>query len=91
MGSLFVKNFKREPITNKEYFFNVVVYTHRNPIHHGFRDRLEDWPYSSYFGILNNEDYLIEVDKILKIFGSKEQFIKKHEESVNEINSFEIP
>lgn len=36
MGSLFVKNFKREQIHDKRHFLNAVTYTHRNPIHHGF-------------------------------------------------------
>ncbi|HNZ72804.1 MAG TPA: hypothetical protein PKJ43_09280, partial [Prolixibacteraceae bacterium] len=30
MGSLFIKNFKREPIDDKQHFFNAVIYTHRN-------------------------------------------------------------
>src|ERR1035437_1197874 len=36
MGSLFIKNFKRNPILDKEQFTNTIIYTHRNPIHHGF-------------------------------------------------------
>ena len=43
MGSLFIKNFKREPILDKEYFINAIVYTHRNPIHHGFYTTFTGW------------------------------------------------
>jgi len=46
MGSLFIKNFKREVISTKEHFINAVVYTHRNPIHHGFCSSFTGWGYS---------------------------------------------
>lgn len=78
MGSLFIKNFKREPINDKQHFFNAVIYTHRNPIHHGFRDRFEDWDYSSYFEIIHNRSELVVVEKLLKTFGGRELFIEKH-------------
>lgn len=45
MGSLFIKNFKREITLDKEYFMNAVVYTHRNPVHHGFCKRYNGWSY----------------------------------------------
>ena len=48
MGSLFIKNFKREPIHDKTHFLNAVIYTHRNPIHHGFRIGYDEWEYCSY-------------------------------------------
>jgi REP element-mobilizing transposase RayT len=78
MGSLFVKNFKREPIEGKQHFFNAVIYTHRNPIHHRFRDRFEDWDYSSFFEIIHNRSDIVEVDKLLKTFGGREVFIEMH-------------
>lgn len=90
-GSLFIKNFKREPITSKEQFLNSVIYTHRNPIHHGFRDRFEDWPYSSYFGIISNDEPAVEIGKLLKLFGGLDHFKQKHIDSVKFITDFEIP
>ena len=82
MGSLFVKNFKREPIDDKQHFFNAVIYTHRNPIHHGFRDRFEDWDYSSYFEIIHNHSELVEVEKLLKTFGGSDAFIEMHQQNL---------
>lgn len=82
MGSLFVKNFKREPIDDKQHFFNAVIYTHRNPIHHGFRDRFEDWDYSSYFEIIHNHSEIVEVDKLLKTFGGYDAFIEMHQQNL---------
>ena len=82
IGSLFIKNFKREPIDNKQHFFNAVIYTHRNPIHHRFRDRFEDWDYSSFFEIINHRSDIVEVDKLLKTFGGKENFMEMHRQNL---------
>ena len=93
MGSLFIKNFRREPILIKEHFINAVIYTHRNPIHHRYRDSYGEWPYSSYFDIVNAEATVAESRKLLKIFGGRETFIQLHLDSLAGISStmFEIP
>ena len=81
-GSLFLKNFRRELIDNKDYFLNAVIYTHRNPVHHVFCDRLNEWSYTSFCEIIENKSIIIEVDKLLRIFGGKESFINLHEQSI---------
>jgi len=91
MGSLFIKNFKREPILNKEHFINTIIYTHRNPIHHGFYTSFSGWCYSSYFDIMELKSEVVEVDKIIKIFVSQERFIEMHEQNLKKfIQSFEL-
>jgi len=84
MGSLFIKNFKREPLLGKEHFINEIMYTHRNPIHHGFRTNFDDWEFSSYYDIVNGKSELVEVDKLQRMFGGKEQFINMHIEYLND-------
>ena len=79
MGSLFIKNFKREPILDKDHFLNAVIYTHRNPIHHGFCTSFTDWGYSSYSEIVERKNKIVEADKLIKIVGSKQQFIEIHQ------------
>jgi len=91
MGSLFIKNFKREPILNKEHFINTIIYTHRNPIHHGFYTSFTGWCYCSYFDIMELKSEVVEVDKIIKIFESQERFIEMHEQNLKKfIQSFEL-
>jgi putative transposase len=82
MGSLFVKNFKREPIEERQHFFNAVIYTHRNPIHHHFCDRFEDWEHSSYLEIIHHRSEIVELDKLLKTFGGKNAFIEMHQQNL---------
>ncbi len=94
MGSLFIKNFKREVISNKEHFINAVVYTHRNPIHHGFCSSFAGWGYSSYLEITDRKSNVIAVEKTLKVFGSSELFEQVHVENLekfNQIVDLEIP
>jgi hypothetical protein len=56
------------------------MYTHRNPVHHGFRTDYDDWEFSSYYEIACGKSELVEVDKLLKLFGGKEQFKALHSE-----------
>ena len=81
--SLFLKNFRREPIENKAYFLNAVIYTHRNPVHHAFCDRYTDWSYTSFCEIKERNSQMIEVEKLLRMFGGRDSFIDLHEQSAN--------
>jgi len=85
-GSLFIKNFKREAILDKEYFINAVVYTHRNPVHHGFCTRYIDWSYTSYYETKQQKSEIIEVDKLLKVFGGKQLFVDIHKLNLDKFN-----
>jgi REP element-mobilizing transposase RayT len=94
MGSLFIKNFKREMIMDKTNFFNVIIYTHRNPVHHGFCSMYSDWGYSSYNEIRQQESEVVEVEKLLKSFGGLKNFEEihyKHLEKWNQIVELETP
>jgi len=83
MGSLFIKNFKRESITDRTHFLNTVVYTHRNPIHHSFCKNYEDWTYSSYNEILQGTTSGIETTKLLKMTGGLNGFLQIHKRSLD--------
>ena len=86
MGSLFMKNFKRDPIRDKEHFMNAVIYTHRNPIHHSFCSDFDEWEYSSYQEFIENKNEIVETNKLLKIIDI-ESFIKLHQNSKKEFFS----
>ncbi len=86
-GSLFIKNFKREPISDKIYFLNAIVYTHRNPIHHGFREKYQDWEYSSYSDIVGGVCDLTEVSKLLTMTDGLESFKEMHRHSLDDFTT----
>jgi len=81
-GSLFIKNFKRELISSKEYFKSAVIYTHRNPVHHGLCTRYEDGGYTTYDEIVHDTGRLIEREKLLKVFGNLDVFKEEHNNSL---------
>ncbi len=87
MGSLFIKNFKREPISDKIYFLNAIVYTHRNPIHHGFHEKYEDWEYSSYNEIVGGVCDFIEISKLLIMTDGLESFKEIHRHSLDDFKT----
>lgn len=91
MGSLFIKNFKRESITDKTHFLNTVVYTHRNPIHHSFCKNYEDWYYSSYNEILQGTTSVIETTKLLKMTGGLTGFLHIHQRSLDTFDNKNFP
>ena len=82
-GSLFIKNFNRKEVNNQSYFTNLIHYIHNNPIHHGFGISPEDWRWSSYQSILSDKKTLLMRDETITLFGSKEQFIKKHQKPID--------
>jgi putative transposase len=53
-GSLFQKNFRRRKINSEEYFRELVRYIHLNPISHNISDNFNNYPWSSYFRILQD-------------------------------------
>jgi REP element-mobilizing transposase RayT len=82
MGSLFMQNFGRREIYTENDFCSTCHYIHANPVHHGFTDSLEKWPYSSYKAILNGTLDWIDSATVLDYFGSKKEYIKYHQQEI---------
>jgi putative transposase len=80
-GALFESPFKRKIVDNDNYFTSMIYYCHYNAqLHQMVDDNFKDWPFSSYHSIIDNDNNIVVVDKVLKWFGGKEAFIKQHEE-----------
>ncbi len=80
MGSLFVKRFKRELIHNKRHFLNTVLYIHRNPVHHGFCRSYADWSYNSYSDVLEENNDVVEFEKLIQVFGGLVNYNTMHQD-----------
>lgn len=78
MGSLFIPNFKREEITSDNYFTNIILYIHANPVHHGFIKSIVDWPWSSYQLIRDGSLSFIKGDEVIAWFGNRNEYEKIH-------------
>lgn len=75
---------RRKQVTNEQYLFKLVHYIHANPVHHGFVDHLEDWPFSSYQPLLGSADRYLEREHVLNWFGGAEQYEAAHRAPVDD-------
>jgi len=79
-GALFERPFKRIPIDKEAYLMRLIIYIHQNPQKHSFVTDFRDWNFSSYHSIIGNAPTRLQKDKVLQFFGSREDFIRIHQE-----------
>ena len=79
-GALFETPFKRIPVTDERYLMRLIVYIHQNPQKHAFVEDFRDWNYSSYHDLIGNAPTRLQRDKMMELFGSREDFIRIHQE-----------
>ncbi len=77
-GSVFMKNFKRKLVKDKEYLRKLVHYIHNNPIEAELCSVPEEYPYSSYEQIITNKSTFIKSQEIISWFNDIENFICFH-------------
>lgn len=85
-GNLFQRPFKRKLINKDGYLETVVYYIHQNPIHHGMSNKMEDYNWSSYNSILNEQSIFINTGEVISWFGNKEDFINIHNTMLSNYN-----
>lgn len=79
-GALFEVPFKRIPITDERYLMRLIVYIHQNPQKHKFVEDFRDWNYSSYHDLIGSALTRLQRNKMMELFGSREDFIRIHKE-----------
>ena len=79
-GALFERPFKRIPVDTESYLMRLIVYIHQNPQKHQFVTDFRDWNYSSYHDMISNNPTRLQREKVLQLFGGREDFIRVHRE-----------
>lgn len=87
-GALFARPFKRIPVDTETYLMRLIVYIHQNPQKHQFVTDFRDWNYSSYHALIGNAPTRLQKEKVLQLFGSREDFIRIHQE-IQPLENFE--
>lgn len=87
-GAVFERPFKRIPVDSDAYLLRLIVYVHQNPQKHRFEADFRDWNYSSYHGLVSNIPTHLQRDRIMELFGSREDFIRIHQE-IQPLQGFE--
>ncbi|QHV94115.1 hypothetical protein [Spirosoma endbachense] len=80
-GALFLDYLRRKPVETEAYFTTLMVYIHRNPIHHGFCQNVNDWVYSSLHSISSSKSTRLERNAVLDWFGGVEPYLAFHEQN----------
>ncbi|WP_243431549.1 transposase [Algoriphagus lutimaris] len=83
-GSLFQRKFKRKLIENDSYLSRIILYIHLNPIKHGLVKKTNDWKYSSFGAYYSDNHSKISKELGLGWFEGLSEFLKIHENSVEE-------
>ncbi len=89
-GSLFMDYLRRVEIVDDIQIGATLFYIYKNPVHHGYCNKIEDWQWSSYKSFLSNATTNLKRDKVIDWFGSKEAFIKFHSQDIYLKNSVVI-
>jgi putative transposase len=84
-GKLFIDHLKRNEISDEFYFSKIIHYIHVNPVHHGYCSFVNEWAFSSYKLLLNQQSTLPSTE-IFNWFGGREQFIQFHQQPVKRRN-----
>jgi putative transposase len=79
-GALFQRPFKRIPVDSEAYLLRLIVYIHQNPQKHKFENDFRDWNYSSYHELIADVPTRLERERVIQLFGSREDFIRIHQE-----------
>ncbi len=78
-GSLFTKNYERIRVDNMNYFSNLIVYIHNNPVKHGFTKNAFDYPWSSYLTVTSTKNTKLKREDVLHYFHDLENFEAMHQ------------
>lgn len=78
-GSLFERPFRRKSIENENYFQNLVVYIHNNPVHHNICEHPLNYPWSSYLTCLSDKSTKLKRKEVIALFDDVENFKYVHQ------------
>ena len=79
MGGMFMDHTKRTEVVGQNSMMNVVLYVHKNAVHHGFTRKIGEWPHDSYNEIAGDAPTWLCRAELLKLFGSVKEFVQVHQ------------
>ncbi|MCK9210169.1 MAG: hypothetical protein M0Q53_08830 [Prolixibacteraceae bacterium] len=82
-GSLFERPFKRKEITDQEYFKQMVLYIHHNPVHHKFTAYAMDYPWSSYLTCISVKPTKLQRNTVIGWFDNEANFKYLHDQFID--------
>ncbi len=68
MGSLFMKNFKRNEIDSEKYLHQLIHYIHNNPVAANIVETPHEWKHSSYNTLVSDNPTFLLRKEVLDIY-----------------------
>jgi len=73
-GSLFRDRFRRKEIKEEPYLRNVIAYVSSNAVHHGFKESVIEWQWSSYHDMTDDQKAFIDKEFVIELFDGLEKY-----------------
>lgn len=77
-GGLFEEPFRRIDIDESDLCW-LISHIHTNPKRHGLTDNFTSYPYSSYSGLLLEENHILKRELVIPAYGGMHNFISTHQ------------
>ena len=81
-GGLFIDYLRRVEIKNDSQFGATVFYIHKNPVHHGYCQKMNQWEWSSFDTMLSDKPTKLLRHEVLDWFGGLHGFLGYHNQLV---------
>lgn len=78
-GALFERPFRRKWVNYDNYFQNLIVYIHNNPVHHNICDHPLEYAWSSYLSCISDKPTKLKRQEVIEIFDDVENFKYVHQ------------
>lgn len=78
-GVVFERSCEMKLIDSDEYLIDLICYIHNNPVKHNICKLPEQYRWSSYTEILNDNSLFCNSEKIIQLYSSKDNFIYVHQ------------
>lgn len=77
-GGIFQKPFKHMEINDESYLQQAIIYVNANAQKHKLVNAFKTWPWNAYTACINSDPSYVNIEQVLKFFGSRQQFIDAH-------------
>jgi putative transposase len=89
-GALFTNYLRRVEVSKDSQLSATMFYIHKNPVHHGLVEKIQDWPWSSFHEFISEKPSLLNRGEVLEWFGGNAGFLDFHSQPI-EGKRFEEP
>ena len=81
-GALFIDYLRRVEVKSENQFRATLFYIHKNPVHHQYVDKIEEWHWSSFKTIVGTETTILMRAEVLDWFDGVKGYMQYHQQAI---------